>query len=222
MTLRRDGGSDLLRHRGYEASISFGHDEFITGYIRDIHEYIQIRGQTVAELRSDFASKIEAYEARCTAQGLAPFNTPDGRSTADIVDEEQAAYHAAIEEEASQWPPFDESFFEAKAKLMEQHAKTVEQITYIRVPDNLRLPIDEIIDELRSRQRPPHIAVFRTDVVNQRRLNWYARIRIAVAFRAASRSDLRRLEVKQADTIDFITEAQNLQVTALDDGFRLA
>lgn len=216
MTLRRDGLNHRIRHKGYEASISIGNDEHSTGYILDIREDIQIHGQTVPELRADFALKVEAYEARCASQGLAPFDTPDGRSTADLVDEEEAARRATVEEEASQWSPRDEEFLSSKAALMERHAQAVDEITYIRVPHDLRLPIDDVVDQLRGRKHPPQITVFRTNVANQHRLNAFARYRIAVAFRAANRSDSRNLDIRQADTLDFINDAQALQGVALD------
>jgi predicted HicB family RNase H-like nuclease len=71
---------NTMTHGGYTARIEFdARDNIFVGRILGLHSIISFHGETVDELRREFAAAIADYLRDCEAQGVAPEKPASGK-----------------------------------------------------------------------------------------------------------------------------------------------
>jgi hypothetical protein len=127
-----------IQHNGFVARLSVDGD-LIRGEVLDTHESLIIEGQSIREIKEDFAIKIESYCARCKRRGLLPFNNSDGISTverqAKFIENSSASsgpgMRAGLEWMLNAKLPRNHSlFYSAKAHLMLEQLGTVKNSAF--------------------------------------------------------------------------------------------
>jgi predicted HicB family RNase H-like nuclease len=91
--------TNVLTYRGYSARVMFdARDNVFIGHVLGVRDRITFHGQTVDELRADFAAAIEHYLADCARTGRAPEKPASGRLLLRIPPQVHA--EAAVKAEA--------------------------------------------------------------------------------------------------------------------------
>jgi predicted HicB family RNase H-like nuclease len=71
---------NTMTHGGYTARIEFDErDGIFVGRVLGLRSIISFHGETVAELRREFAVAVDDYLRDCNEQGLAPEKPASGR-----------------------------------------------------------------------------------------------------------------------------------------------
>lgn len=71
---------NTMSYRGYTARIEFDErDSIFVGRILGIRSIISFHGQTVEELRGQFAAAVDDYVADCQEQGVSPEKPASGK-----------------------------------------------------------------------------------------------------------------------------------------------
>lgn len=71
---------NTMSHKGYTARVEFDErDNIFVGRILGIRNIISFHGETVAELRAEFATAIKDYVADCKEHGLKPEKPASGK-----------------------------------------------------------------------------------------------------------------------------------------------
>lgn len=71
---------NTMTHQGYTARIEFDdRDGIFVGRILGLRSIISFHGETVAQLRREFAAAVKDYLADCKAQGLDPERPASGK-----------------------------------------------------------------------------------------------------------------------------------------------
>jgi predicted HicB family RNase H-like nuclease len=71
---------NTMTHGGYTARIEFDErDGIFVGRVLGLRSIISFHGETVAELRREFAVAVDDYLRDCSEQGLAPEKPASGR-----------------------------------------------------------------------------------------------------------------------------------------------
>jgi len=71
---------NTMTHGGYTARIEFDErDGIFVGRVLGLRSIISFHGETVAELRWEFAAAVDDYLRDCNEQGLAPEKPASGR-----------------------------------------------------------------------------------------------------------------------------------------------
>ncbi len=203
-----------IDYEGFVARIVFGSDNYLRGTVRDTHEPIELQGLTLSELRADFASKIDAYKERCARRGIQPFATYEGKPTTelDALDLEMLSGNFSREHPA--WPHRHTHFFDAKRQMILDGIPELEKAEATAVPSQLRLPLDDIVEELRHRSRSPQLLPEWKEPKNIKILNLYIRYRLADCFLAVSKADPRNRDDAIEHIMDFLEHARQVQVQA--------
>jgi predicted HicB family RNase H-like nuclease len=203
-----------IEYNGFVARITFGSDNYLRGTVRDTHELIELEGLTLSELRSDFASKIAAYKERCAREGIQPFATYEGKSTAELDALDAEMYSGDLSKDHPAWPHRHTHFFDAKRQRILDNVYELEQVEGTEVPRHLRLQIDDKIDELRQRTRSPRLSPDLKTPEWLKELNRFVRFRLADCFRDVSKADPRNRDDARQHTLAYLTDARKLQVEA--------
>jgi hypothetical protein len=208
-----------IQHNGFVARLSVDGD-LIRGEVLDTHESLIIEGQSIREIKEDFAIKIESYCARCKRRGLLPFNNSDGISTverqAKFIENSSASsgpgMRAGLEWMLNAKLPRNHSlFYSAKAHLMLEQLGTVKNSAFQKIPVKLRLPIDDFIEILRSRRRAPSLAeCWRTSEGEKNLLLWL-RLYLLRAFQRVSNADPWGRHLDRDSAVEFLTHARRLE-----------
>ena len=71
---------NIMSHSGYTARIEFDErDGIFVGRILGLRSIISFHGQTVEELRGQFAAAIDDYVSDCQVQGVSPEKPASGK-----------------------------------------------------------------------------------------------------------------------------------------------
>ena len=71
---------NTMKHDGYTARIEFDErDAIFVGRVLGLRSIISFHGETVAQLRREFAAAIRDYLADCKERGIAPERPASGR-----------------------------------------------------------------------------------------------------------------------------------------------
>lgn len=71
---------NTMSYRGYTARIEFDErDSIFVGRVLGLHSIISFHGQTVEELRSQFARAMDDYVADCQEHGFSPQKPASGK-----------------------------------------------------------------------------------------------------------------------------------------------
>jgi predicted HicB family RNase H-like nuclease len=71
---------NTMTHGGYTARIEFDErDNIFVGRILGLRSIISFHGETVAQLRREFAAAVKDYLADCKAQGVEPEKPASGK-----------------------------------------------------------------------------------------------------------------------------------------------
>jgi predicted HicB family RNase H-like nuclease len=71
---------NTMSYRGYTARIEFDErDSIFVGRILGLRSIISFHGQTVEELRGQFAAAVDDYVADCQEQGVSPEKPASGK-----------------------------------------------------------------------------------------------------------------------------------------------
>lgn len=71
---------NTMNHKGYTARIEFDErDSIFVGRVLGVRTMISFHGETVAELRSEFETAIEAFLRDCKEQGVRPEKPASGK-----------------------------------------------------------------------------------------------------------------------------------------------
>lgn len=71
---------NTMSHGGYTARIEFDErDDIFVGRILGLRSIISFHGETVAQLRREFASAVKDYLRDCEEQGVEPEKTASGK-----------------------------------------------------------------------------------------------------------------------------------------------
>jgi hypothetical protein len=198
-----------IQHDGFVARLSVAGD-LIRGEVLDLHEYLIIEGQSIPEVRKDFASKMESYCLRCKQRGIPLFSNPDGKSTVEWHAEFAAASPRLKFDPLSEWPHNHRLFFGTKASMMLEQMVFLQKSSFRKIPLKLRLPIDDTVDVLRERKRSPSLAdEWRTPQGGKNLLPWL-RLFLYRAFRRVSAADPRNRELERDYAVRFLTDARRL------------
>jgi predicted HicB family RNase H-like nuclease len=200
-----------IEHNGFIATLSVDGD-LIRGEVLDTHELLVIEGRSIQELRKDFAWKVEAYCLRCERRGISPFDTTGGKSTAQKHAEaaEQATSGLNLDDPV-EWPHRHELFFSTKSSLMGEQVLLVAKLKTPKIPSNLRLPIDDVIDILRLRRRAPKLLdEWKTPEGTKNLIPWL-RAHLRGGFERVSLADPRRRDIRREITHEFIKHARSLE-----------
>jgi predicted HicB family RNase H-like nuclease len=207
-----------IEHNGFVAFISIDGNR-LRGRIRDTHEPLSVDGETVAEIRENLKTKIEEYCSRCKRRGIPPFDTPDGRSSAELDAElhtpaqqlgENESLQIAVATIPASWPHKHSAFFWAKAWLVREHELRPGK----PISKKLRLPIDGVIETLNQRERSPTLA----DLWRGKERSPYswARYRLAEAFERVAAADPRMRGRAREFNLEFLEAAKRLSAEATD------
>ncbi len=90
----------VMTYKGYSARVDFDpRDQIFVGHVLGVRDTISFHGETVDELRQDFANAIEGYLVMCAKDGEKPEKSYSGKLMLRIPPELHAS--AAIAAEAS-------------------------------------------------------------------------------------------------------------------------
>ena len=71
---------NTMSHKGYTARIEFDErDNIFVGRVLGVRSIISFHGETVAELRGEFATAIDDYLLECSEQGITPEKPASGK-----------------------------------------------------------------------------------------------------------------------------------------------
>ena len=71
---------NTMNHKGYTARIEFDErDNIFVGRVLGLHAMISFHGETVAELRAEFETSIDAFLRDCKELGIRPEKPASGK-----------------------------------------------------------------------------------------------------------------------------------------------
>jgi predicted HicB family RNase H-like nuclease len=71
---------NTMNHKGYTARIEFDErDNIFVGRVLGLHAMISFHGETVAQLRAEFETAVEAFLRDCKEQGVRPEKPASGK-----------------------------------------------------------------------------------------------------------------------------------------------
>ena len=199
-----------LRHDGFLADLELDEAaDLLRGEVRDVREQIVITGRTVAEVKADMAEKVAAYRTRCSERGIDPFACVPERLTSAEFEDELAKDLGLIEPEGPAWPHSHRQFYDGKAWLLSDAVKVLKDCQSDKIPAALRLPIDDLVDQLRARKRSPCLLNDWRRAEFAKDLPWFVRSQVQEAF-FNSKADPRNREYARDFDLRFIADAQRL------------
>ncbi len=207
-----------IEHNGFLARLSVVGD-LIRGDVRDTHEPLIVEGRSISELKNALASKIEEYCLRCHRRGISRFTTPDGKSTVETEKELLGSDLSSGLIDASQrppeWPHKHHNFFSSKAALLQDQIESLKKGDD-KIPRALRLPIDDVVDRLRERTRPPSLADVWRKPPHNKDLARFVRQRLSMAFDRVAVADPRNYQYRRDSAFEFLGYAERLTKEATE------